>query len=80
MRGSREIWFRLRQETSNLGMRWRLPRMEAHASAPVPGLPDPARIAARLRGTPFALDLERLAEQIDQPRAWLQEHALSIYS
>ena len=65
MRSLSEIAFRLRQETTNLWLLWQ---------GPSPGhtrplrfdtsLPAPAAVAYRLRGSPYAAEIERLAEEI----------------
>lgn len=64
MRSLREIGFRLRQEAVNLALRWRPPAPRGRLPAPSAGLPDPGPTLARLRGTAFAAELERLAEAV----------------
>ncbi len=64
MRSPREISFRLRQELANLGMFVLPPTLSADQKPPLPGLPDPVRVADRLRGSELAGKLETLAEQI----------------
>lgn len=66
MRTAAEIGFRLRQEALNLRLYLHPPR-QAPAISRLP-LPDPASIAARLRGTAFASELEQIAEKIRQGR------------
>ena len=65
MRTVAEIKFRLRQELANVFL-YALPPCPAVADvpSPLPGLPDPAHIAAALQGTPWAHDLIAQAEQI----------------
>ena len=64
MRSPREITFRLRQEAANLALLARPPKAATRAPSPLAGLPDPDAVAARLRGTPYAEKVERLAERI----------------
>ncbi|MEO8370738.1 MAG: alginate lyase family protein [Candidatus Solibacter sp.] len=64
VRSPREISFRLRQELGNLAM-FLLPPPEpgaGHARSSL--LPDPAVVACELRDTPYALEVERIAEEI----------------
>ena len=61
MRSGKEIAFRLRQEATNLWLLARRPAAPGRAEAPLAGLPDPERVAAAVRGTAFAAELERLA-------------------
>lgn len=65
MRSAAEIQFRLRQETGNLRS-WLSPpdltRDFADPPSPLAGLPDPAAVIDRLRGTPFAREVEQVAE------------------
>lgn len=64
MRSSAELWFRLRQETANVRMLLLPPGLGRLPEAPAGLLPDVAAVAARLRGTPYAAEVERLAEGI----------------
>lgn len=67
MRSPAEIAYRVRQETANLKLWLAPPRLAvdaADAKAPLAGLPEPRCIAAALRGTPFAAELEQRAEEI----------------
>lgn len=66
MRTWAEISFRLRQEAVNFGYLLRPPRLGRTGSIPAmaPLLPDPKPICARLRGTAYAEELDRLARQI----------------
>jgi len=59
-----ELRFRLRQESANAALRWFPPSPHADAQALLRGLPDPSVTLERLRGTPFAREVERLAEGI----------------
>jgi hypothetical protein len=68
VRSSREIIFRLRQEAGNLARLARPPRAVSAVEPPLAGLPDAAEVARRLAGTPYAADVERLAERILQHR------------
>ncbi len=65
MRSPREISFRLRQEAGNLALFAAppsLPRASLESAAPrLAPLPDPGRVAAALRGTAFAAEVEALA-------------------
>jgi len=63
-RSSREIAFRVRQEISNLSMFLWAPSPGAETPGLITGLPDPKTVAAALKGTPYALEVERLANQI----------------
>jgi len=68
VRSPAEIGFRLKQETGNLRL-WLLgspqsSQVPADAESPLAGLPDPAPIAERLKGSPFAGQVEQLANQI----------------
>ena len=59
-----EIAFRLKQEIANLSL-WALPpSCVGEQPSPLPGLPSPARVAARLRGSAFAGNVERLADLV----------------
>ncbi|HEY6346512.1 MAG TPA: alginate lyase family protein [Bryobacteraceae bacterium] len=64
MRSPAEIAYRVRQEAANLKLWLAPPRLTADALAPLAGLPEPRCIAATLRGTPFAVELEQRAEEI----------------
>ena len=65
MRSAAEIHFRLRRELANILLYAFPPKPHlADAASPLPGLPDPARVAHALKGTPWAADLVGLAEQI----------------
>jgi len=65
VRSAAEILFRLRQEAVNLRS-WvsppDLPREFAEPPSPCPGLPDPAAVADRLRGSTFAQEVESIAQ------------------
>ncbi|MEO8592529.1 MAG: heparinase II/III family protein [Candidatus Solibacter sp.] len=64
MRSPREISFRLRQEFGNLAM-FLLPPAGPHPQQPrSPRFPEPASVAAALRGTPYALEVERIADDL----------------
>jgi len=58
----------LRQESANLWLLGFPPLAASRTAAPLAGLPSPDGVAARLRGTPAAREIERLAEQILQHR------------
>ena len=65
MRSAAEIRFRMRQELANAILRVLPPSSGVtDAACPLPGLPDPAAVAAALRGTPWAVDLVGIADQI----------------
>lgn len=72
MRSLTEIRFRLRQEIANLLFLVSPPRLPASipdaSQVHFPALPDPSKVAARLRATPFAAEYVRLAEEILQHR------------
>ena len=67
MRSSREILFRIVQETTNLAMLVRPPVPPASVS-PARLLPDPVETAARLRGSAFAREVEALARRVMEHR------------
>ena len=61
MRSLKEIRFRLRQETANLFLLLRSPRPGATSKAPPALLPDPRLVAARLKNSAFAAEVDGLA-------------------
>jgi hypothetical protein len=68
VRSPHEIYFRLRQEVGNLAM-FLLPpgAAEAHGARPAEHsglLPDAGIVAAALRETPYAAEVERIADQV----------------
>jgi len=63
-RSVREIAFRLRQEAADLYLYAAQPALPADIQPPALALPDAARVAARLRGSAFAAQVEQLAEEI----------------
>ena len=64
MRSRQEILFRLRQEFGNLWLWVSKPGCSAEADAPLAGLPGPKAVAAALRGSPYAVEIEDLAAEI----------------
>ncbi len=64
MRSLKEINFRLRQEGGNLFRLIQPPHAASAAKAPLTLLPDPAAVAAGLRGSAYAMEVERLARGI----------------
>lgn len=65
MRSLTEIAFRLRQESANLWLLWQQPDANNVGSPRIDiGLPDPTAVADRLRGSPYAAEIERLAEEV----------------
>jgi hypothetical protein len=68
VRSPREVIFRLRQEAANLARLAHPPRAVSAVQPPLAGLPDPAEVARLLSGTPYAAEVERLAERILQHR------------
>jgi len=72
MRSYKELAFRFRQEAANLKLLARPPRIEVEAKAPLDGLPDPERVAAAVRGTRLAEELERLA-------GWIVTHHIPLF-
>jgi hypothetical protein len=68
VRSPAEIQFRLRQELGNLAMFLTPPSLRGKAPEPSLLLPDPAKVAAALRATPFAAEVIRIADQILQHR------------
>jgi hypothetical protein len=64
VRSPREISFRLRQELGNLAMFLIPPTAPGIEHARTSLLPDAAAVAATLRHTPYAAEVERLAEEI----------------
>jgi hypothetical protein len=81
MRSPAEIRFRLRQELAN-AILWASPPSggAVDAVSPLPGLPDPAGIAAAIKGTTWACGLIALADQIlDGPEpAWRRDDLSGI--
>lgn len=64
-RSSREIAFRASQELNNLSMFLWAPSPGGNGVAgPLPALPDPRTVAAQLRNTPYAKEVERLADEV----------------
>ena len=62
MRSPQEVLFRLRQEAANYKQLLAPPGLGGtEAPAPLPVLPDPEPVIDRLRETPFAREIERLA-------------------
>jgi hypothetical protein len=69
LRTLREIAFRIKQEVTNAYLYARPPKIEpGNRTPPRFPLPDPAEIASKLAGTPFALDVIALASQIRDHR------------
>ncbi len=64
MRSAREIHFRLSQQAENLWLYAFPPQLSPQAPVAELPLPTPARVTAILRGSTFAAELERLAQQI----------------
>ncbi len=66
MRGLNEIGFRLRQEFSNLALLVRPEQLPENifSASPLPLLPDPAEIAAVVRDTTIAADIDRRARSV----------------
>ena len=64
MRSPREIRHRLQQEASNLAAFLSPPGPIRERMAASPLLPDAAGVAAALRGTAYAAEVERIAEQL----------------
>ena len=67
MRSLSEFLFRLRQEVVNLGMLAR-PPVAPTPVAPARVLPDPIETAQRLRGSPYAREVESVARRLMQHR------------
>src|SRR3984957_7986483 len=66
VRSPQEIIFRLRQEAGNLVRLVLPPHARRALQPPLAGLPDAAVVARSLTGTPYAAEVERLAERILQ--------------
>ena len=64
MRSRQEILFRLKQEAANLRLLAAPVRAPEDAPAPLAGLPDPAAVAAALRGSDYAAEVETIAREI----------------
>jgi heparinase II/III-like protein len=64
VRSAAEIRFRLAQEAWNLWLLWRQPSAARSQRAAIEGLPDPADVVNHLRGSVFAEEIVRLAEEI----------------
>jgi hypothetical protein len=76
VRSPREIIFRLRQEAGNLARFAVPPHARSAIQPPLTGLPHPAAVARRLAGTPYAIEVERLADGILQHRFCLMGYAI----
>ncbi|HEY3738501.1 MAG TPA: alginate lyase family protein [Bryobacteraceae bacterium] len=63
-RSSREIVFRLRQEVLNASMFLWAPSPGKELPGALRILPDPKAVASRLAGTPYAAEVERLADDV----------------
>jgi len=59
-----EISFRLRQEAANLLDLVRPPRLAGPVPSMAPLLPDPDPVCEKLRGTPYAAEVDRLAREV----------------
>ena len=66
MRSRKEIAFRLKQEFANLWMNAWKPAPLLSAVSPLLCLPDPAKVAAAVRGTAHATSIELIAEAVLQ--------------
>ncbi len=65
MRSLTELTFRLRQELANAALAVIQPGLgDVEIPTPLPGLPEPCAVAARLQGTPYARQVVELAQQI----------------
>jgi hypothetical protein len=76
VRSYKEIAFRLRQEGGNLFRLIQPPHITRGASTPLPGLPDPAGVAASLAGSAYAARVVSLAEDILVHRFPLMGHEI----
>jgi hypothetical protein len=68
VRSPQEIIFRLRQEAGNVARLAVSPHARSGIQPPLAGLPDAAAVARRLAGTPYAAEVERLADGLLQHR------------
>jgi len=64
MRSLQEIRYRLRQEAANLFLLLRAPAPNAVSKSPLELLPDPSQVAAGLKNSPFAAEVDSLATGI----------------
>jgi hypothetical protein len=78
MRSFEEIRFRLRQEAANLFLLFRPPEVDAPCKSPLALLPEPALVAARLKDTAYALEIEKLACGVLENRIPLLGQELSF--
>lgn len=67
-RSAAELAFRLRQELANIGGQIIKPRLSASTDVPRLDLPDANWAARRVKGTPYAAEVEQLAAQILEHR------------
>ena len=66
LRSRQEITFRLKQELNNVRLWLQPPQGPLQRESPLACLPDPAPAVAALRSTPFAAEVERLADLVLQ--------------
>ena len=64
MRSSGEVLYRLRQEIANLVLLCAPPRLNLEVSSPLPGLPDPELIKAKLKGSRLETELDIASREI----------------
>ena len=64
MRSPKEISFRLQQEIANAVLWFAPPHRELRARTPLEELPSPQDVVDAVRGTPYADELVKLADQI----------------
>jgi hypothetical protein len=64
MRSPAEIAFRVKQEAANLTLFLNPPDVDVDQPAPFPGLPDPATVVERLKGSPFEADVVQIADSV----------------
>jgi Heparinase II/III-like protein/Heparinase II/III N-terminus len=64
MRSSRELAFRLKQEVRNVQLLAFPPTLDQQVPSPLSNLPAPELIADKLRSTPFAAEILRIADEI----------------
>lgn len=64
MRSRQEITFRLRQEAANAILAFSSPNLSFSAESPLARLPEPNAVANKLRGSEYAVELVRTADEI----------------
>jgi hypothetical protein len=80
MRSLKEISFRLQQEIANGVLWFAQPRRELQARSPLEALPSPHAVSDTIRGTSYAAELVKLADQILLGRISIFDHEIDYGS